>query len=71
MPGDDQFAVFAQDEKGPVWREFFPDLESAKAKARELAIQEGTEFFVFRLKDASEVARFFPLRPKPGTQSAA
>jgi hypothetical protein len=66
MPGDDgEFAVFAQGDKGPEWRAFFGDLESAKKKAQELASTEGLELFVFSLKDASEVARFFP-KPKPG-----
>lgn len=66
---DDEFGVFSQDESGPMWREFFSDLESAKAKAQQLSIDEGLESFVFRLKDSSEVARFFP-RPKPGTPRA-
>jgi len=58
----DEFAVFSQDEKGPMWRQCFLDLGSAKARAQELAIQEGLEFFVFSLKNSSEVARFFPNR---------
>ena len=60
MPSVDEFAVFAQDERGPVWKEFCLDLEAAKAMAQKLAIEEGLEFFVFSLKDSSEVARFFP-----------
>ncbi|HEV2381551.1 MAG TPA: hypothetical protein VG206_17370 [Terriglobia bacterium] len=64
-----EFAVFSQDEKGPMWRQCFLDLETAKAKAQELAIEEGLEFFVFSLKDSSEVTRFFP-KPKPGTPRA-
>ena len=59
---EDEFAVFSQDEKGPMWRQCFLDLGSAKARAQELAIQEGLEFFVFSLKNYSEVARFFPNR---------
>jgi hypothetical protein len=66
---EDEFAVFSQDEKGPLWRQCFLDLESAKRKAQELAIEEGLEFFVFSLKDSSEVARFFP-KPEPGTPRA-
>lgn len=62
---EDEFAVFSQDDSGPMWREFFSDFESAKSKARKLAIEEGLESFVFRLNDSSEVARFFP-GPKPG-----
>ena len=60
MSKDDEFAVFAEDEKGPTWRQVFPDLESAKARAQELATQEGLEFFVFNFRDHREVARFFP-----------
>lgn len=67
MSGDDvefaEFAVFADTDKGPMWRQFFPDLKCAKTKAQELAIEEGVEFFVFSFMDNSEVARFFP-RPK-------
>lgn len=66
---EDEFAVFSQDERGPMWREFFPDPESAKAKAQELATEEGLECFVFSLRNSSEVARFFP-RPKSGTLRA-
>jgi len=64
-----EFAVFSQDDSGPMWRQCFLDLETAKTKAQELAIEEGLEFFVFSLKNSSEVARFFP-RPKPGTPRA-
>ena len=64
-----EFAVFSQDDKGPMWREFFHDLGSAKARARQLTIEEGLEFFVFSLRNSTEVARFFP-RPKPGTPRA-
>ena len=69
MSKDDEFAVFAEDQKGPMWRQDLPDLESAKAKAQELAIQEGLEFFVFSFKDGSQVARFFP-RSKVRTPQA-
>jgi hypothetical protein len=64
-----EFAVFSQDERGPMWREFSRDLGSAEARAKQLAIEEGLEFFVFSLKNSTEVARFFP-RPKPGTSRA-
>jgi hypothetical protein len=64
-----EFAVFSQDEKGPMWRQCFLDLESAKTKAQQLAIEEGLECFVFSLRNSSEVARFLP-RPKPGAPRA-
>jgi len=66
MQQDDDFALFSQDGQGPMWRESFADLETAKAKAKQLALDQGLESFVFDLKDFSEVARFFP-RPKPIT----
>jgi hypothetical protein len=62
---DQQFAVFRQDEKGPLWQGFFTDLEEAKRHARKGADNEGLEFFVYSLADFSEIARFFPSRPKP------
>jgi len=60
-----EFDVFAQAESGPIWRGSFSDLNSAKAKAKTLATQEGLEFFVFSYSGAREVARFFP-KPKQG-----
>lgn len=66
MAREDQFALFSQDEKGPLWRGFFNNLDEAKRKAQELADLEGIEFFVYNLKSAIEVARFFPSRREPG-----
>jgi hypothetical protein len=62
---DGRFELFSQDEKGPLWRASFSDLESAKAKGQALADEEGIEFFVFDLRAGQEVARFFP---KPKTE---
>jgi len=56
----DEFAVFAQDDKGPMWRAAAPGLEEAKRLAQQLADEEGIEFFVFSFRRASEVARFLP-----------
>lgn len=64
MRQDHRFGVFVEDEKGHLWRGFFDDLEAAKSSAQELANQEGLEFFVFDFRDFSEVARFFPARPR-------
>jgi hypothetical protein len=69
MSLEEEFAIFAQDEKGPMWREALPDLDTAKVKAKRLAMDEGVEFFVFSFKDAREVARFFP-KPTQGTPKA-
>jgi len=58
------FDVFAQEDRGPIWRTSYPDLETAKAKAQILANEEGREFFVFSFKYSSEVVRVFP-KTKP------
>jgi hypothetical protein len=67
---DQNFAVFAQDERGPLWREGFHDAETAKTKAKQLAFNEGLEFFVFSFINYSEVARFFPQRKAMDTSEA-
>ena len=61
----DEFAVFAEEEGGPIWRADAPGLEEAKRLAQQRADQEGIEFFVFSFRTASEVARFRP-HPKRG-----
>jgi hypothetical protein len=58
----ENFGIFA--EHGPLWRAFVADLEEAKMKAQQIAIDDGEEVFIFSFKDASEVAHFFP-KPKP------
>ena len=60
MQQDQNFAVFVQDERGPLWRQSFPDAETARTKAKQLALDEGLECFVFSFVNCSEVARFFP-----------
>lgn len=70
MPGDGDFAVFVEAERGPEWRGFFRELETAKETAQELADREKFEAFVFSFKDASEIARRFPQR-KPRAPEAA
>lgn len=69
MTGNDQFEIFAQERTGPLWRGAFSELKFAKAKAQQLAIEEGIEFFVFSFNGCSEVARFFP-KPRRGTPQA-
>ena len=64
MPYDHQFGLFIQDEKGPLWRGFFTDLDAARKAAEELARKENSEFFVFNFKNFTEVARSFPARSK-------
>jgi hypothetical protein len=66
MQDDYQFAVFTEDAKGPLWRGFFSSLDSAKRNAKTWADEGGLEAFVFSFVSASEVARFFPARNRPG-----
>ena len=56
----EQFAVFAQTAKGPLWKEFCDNSAQAKVKAQRLADCERTEHFVFSLLSFSEVFRAFP-----------
>ena len=65
LPDNPEFALFVHEEKGPFWRGFYSDLEEAKRRAQELANEEGFEFFIFRFKDKSEIARFFPAKHSP------
>lgn len=58
MPHENQFGLFIQGDKGPLYWGFFDDLEAAKKAAQEGADKEGLEFFVFSFKDFTEVARF-------------
>ena len=60
-----EFAVFAEDSKGPLWRMFAHDLDTARRKAQQFATDEGVEFFVYSFRDYSVVARFFPKQHKP------
>ncbi len=61
MPGKaEEYGVFADGDRGPIWKAFAANAEDAKAKAQQIAIDEGVEVFVFSFEDSSEVARFFP-----------
>jgi hypothetical protein len=66
MPYDPEFGLFLQEQDGALWRGFFSDLDEAKRAAQRLANEERFEFFVFSLKDFTEVARAFPVGLKPG-----
>jgi hypothetical protein len=65
----ENFAIFVAAEHGPLWKAFVENLEQAKIKAQQIAIDEGEEVFIFSFKDASEVAHFFP-KPKPKAPKA-
>lgn len=69
MTAENKFDVFAQVENGPLWRGAYPNLEVAKVKAQQLAVQEGVEFFILDFSASKVVARFFP-RPGPRTPRA-
>ena len=62
---DQQFGLFEDGEAGPLWRGFFSSLDEAKLHAQALADKEGQAFFIFNLKDSSEVARLYPMNAKP------
>jgi len=63
-----QFALFQDDERGPLWRAPFTDLDEAKRQAQRFADDEGHEFFVYSFKSYTEVMRVFPSkrRSSPG-----
>jgi hypothetical protein len=69
MAHEPEFGLFIEDEKGPLWRGFFADLDEAKRTAQKLANKERFEFFVFSLKDFTEVARAFPVRLQRGASA--
>ena len=60
MPDECAFGLFTQDEKGPLYRGFFDNLESAKKAAQENANKEGLEFVVYSFRTYAEVGRFKP-----------
>ena len=60
-PSQGRRVISGADEKqGPLWKMFVVDLDTAKLKAQQFAIDERVEFFVYSFRDCSEVARFFP-----------
>jgi len=65
MRYDQQFGLFEDGEAGPLWRGFFASLDEAKLHAQALADKEGQAFFIFNLKESSEVARLHPMNYKP------
>jgi len=66
MPYEPEFGLFVENEEGPLWRGFYADLDEAKRTAQNLANEEGLEFFIFSLKDFTEVARAFPVQLQGG-----
>jgi len=60
-----KFGLFLQDERGEHLEEFFDDLELAVRKAQELAISEGSEYFVFSFRQYREIGRFLPPPSRP------
>ena len=51
-------AVFMEDEKGPVWKAYFDDIEEAKRQCQDLAQSTGLECFVYSFHTFTEIARF-------------
>jgi hypothetical protein len=64
MPKLEEFDVFMEDEKGPIWKGYFNNLEHAKRKAQELADREGCPCFVYSVESSKEIARCQPSRRK-------
>jgi len=58
------FGLFMDDGKGPLWRDFFDNLEEAKRQGQNLASVEDHEFFIFSFEANCEVERFFPASSK-------
>lgn len=54
------FALFVEDQHGPLFRQYSEDLEEAERTAQELADREGFPFFIFSFNDAKPVGRFEP-----------
>ena len=55
-----EFALFAQEKQGPIWKGASGDLAKAKEQAQRFADRDGCEYFIFSLRDFTEVARAFP-----------
>jgi hypothetical protein len=62
-------AIFIQDEKGPLFREFCNDFKEGRRRAQELADRERFSFFLFSFKEMKEIARFEP-NPEPHSYCA-
>lgn len=55
-----QFALFMEDQDGPLFRQHQPDLIEAKRCAQELADREGVRVFIFSFQDARRLDTFEP-----------
>ena len=62
MASDHQFGVFQDDRNGPIWREFFQDIEMARNHAQKSADERASEFFIFSFWNFSKAGRKFPRR---------
>ena len=61
MP-DQPFALFVEDEKGPMFREFCSDMGEARRKAQDMADREGFPVLIFSFIETRQVGRFKPKR---------
>lgn len=64
---DHPFALFIQDQKGPLFRGYCDDLQEGSRQAQELADEEGFPFFIFCFRDSKNVATFEPRVPQGRT----
>jgi hypothetical protein len=60
---DPQFALMVEDDEGPIFRDFWVDLEEARRKAQEAADRQGLPVLIFSFAETKIVARLEP-RPK-------
>ena len=64
----DQFGLFQDDEKGPMWRASFSDLKKATLQAQKSADNEQVEFFVYSFRTFTEIARVAPTQPRQNSK---
>lgn len=62
---DRPFALFVEDEKGPLFREFCDNLDEARCKAQEMADREGFPFLIFSFLETRQVGRCKPRSTRP------
>jgi hypothetical protein len=55
-----QFALFIEDQYGPLFRQHQDDLAEARRKAQELADREGVRVFIFSFREARRLDTFEP-----------
>jgi hypothetical protein len=65
MLDDYPFTVFADDDKGPMFRDFCADLKEARRKAQQMADSERCPFMIFSFSENKQIGSFEPKPNKP------